>query len=92
MVDSGTENRVQQLIDVLQKDPNSIYKEYREHLYSEWRHEVRKVAQEATVNMKDMAMYLYIEKYYPYQAKNLFSGTRTLEFIRRFLNEQGVDV
>jgi hypothetical protein len=82
----------EKLIAVLLKDPNSIYKEYHEKLYSEWRHEVRKVAQEATVNMKDMAMYLYINKYYSSPAENLVTGMNAPEFIRRFLNEQGVDV
>jgi hypothetical protein len=78
------------------ENPNSfmskVHKDYREKLYSEWRHEVRKVAREATVSMKDMAMYLYIDKYYGLQAKELSNIEKAREFTRRFLNEQGVDV
>jgi len=83
-------------IEEFAKDPvlymSKVSEEYREKLYNEWRYEVRKVAQEATVSMKDMAMYLYIDKYYGLQAKELSNIEKAREFTRRFLNEQGVDV
>jgi hypothetical protein len=83
-------------IDEFVKDPVSymskVSEEYQEKKYNEWRHEVRKVAREATVSMKDMAMYLYIDKYYGIQAKELSTTEKAKEFTRRFLNEQGVDV
>jgi hypothetical protein len=87
---------MQEFLDTFKRDPTSVYlelsKDYREREYANWRHEVRKVAREATVSMKDMAMYLYIDKYHCDMAKELVKGEKAGEFTRRFLNEQGVDV
>jgi hypothetical protein len=50
-------NDMQEFLGVLKKDPTSVFlkvsKDYREREYSNWRHEVRKVAQEATVSVNN---------------------------------------
>jgi hypothetical protein len=87
---------VQGWVDDFTKSPTAMFlkmsHDYREKMYSDWRYEVKKIAKEATVSMKDMAMYLYIEKYHGAIAKELFKSEQSGEYIRRFLNEQGVNV
>lgn len=77
-------------LNLTKEDFDKMSEQYAEKLYREWHYSVRKVAQEATLNLKDMATYLYVEKYYKPLTNELFKTEKSGEYVRRFLNEQGM--
>jgi hypothetical protein len=77
-------------LNLTKEDLDRMSEQYREKLYRDWEYEVRKIAREATLNLKDMATYLYVENYYKPLTEELFKTEKSGEYVRRFLNEQGL--